>query len=229
MMYYLHFVGMWIVVRSQAARQSLEKNITERGSLMQTLIVVYKDKDEMCVNQLRKLIETNDDRDGVITGVEDGSVQIVPWTEKVWLQNKEAGTIKSKVLLIGGIKGVEHLWPIVDIKYDKHGVRYGWAGSQAVLKVDEKALGSNDAYEDFLAELRSKASNAVANDKRKLGWNKKSVGKGIGAVLAPYVWPAFVASLIKDGFHDSRIVRQQMLLLGVSELYTNHLDQFMKG
>ena len=76
---------------------------------MQTLIVVYKNRDEMAINQLRKLLETDDDHEDRIVGVEDGSVEIVPWTEKVWIQNKEAGTIKSKVLLIDDIKGSDQL------------------------------------------------------------------------------------------------------------------------
>ena len=50
-----------------------------------TLIVVYKD--ELMLNQLKKLIETKDDSetDGVV-GVTDESVRIVAWTEKVWSQ-----------------------------------------------------------------------------------------------------------------------------------------------
>ena len=51
-----------------------------------SLIVVYKD--EMLVNQLKKLVETKDDiSDDEIVGTRDNSVKIVPWTEKVWLDN----------------------------------------------------------------------------------------------------------------------------------------------
>lgn len=196
---------------------------------MQTLIVVYNGKDELIVNQLRKLLETNDDNGDTIVGVEDGSVQIVPWTEKVWLQNKEAGTIKSKVLLIGKVKGVDHLLPIIDVKYEKYGIMYGWAGSQAILSVDEKALKKKETYEAFLKELQSKTANNVAKGKKKLGLNLKTIAKGVGTAFVPLVWPAFAASLIKDGFDDKKLVRQQMLMLGVNELYLNHLEQFMKG
>lgn len=48
-----------------------------------TLIVIYKK--EMLVNQLKKLVETNDDlNEDSIVGVRDGSVRIVSWTEEVW-------------------------------------------------------------------------------------------------------------------------------------------------
>ena len=153
----------------------------------------------------------------------------MPWTEKVWIQNKEAGTIKSKVLLIDDIKGSDQLSPIMDIKYDKYGIIYGWAGSQALLTIDEKALKKKENYEKFLAELRTKVKNGVTKKEKKLGLNKRTVGKGLATAFLPFVWPAFAASLIKDGFDDGKIVRQQMLMLGMNELYYNHLDQFLKG
>lgn len=196
---------------------------------MQTLIVAYKDKDEMAVNQLRKLLESNDDQGSQIIGVEDSSVQIVPWTEKVWIQNKEAGTIRSKVLLIGDIKGSENLLPLLDIKYDRFGIVYGWAGSQALLCITENALKKRADYESFLAELRSKVDNTVTKKKKKLGLNCRTVGKSMAVGFLPWVWPAFAISLLKDGFDDRKIVRRQMLMLGIHELYYKHLDQFMKG
>lgn len=58
----------------------------------QTLVVVCKD--EMLVNQLRKLVETKDDTgEESVIGTRDGSVKIVAWTEKVWLDQKKAGNI----------------------------------------------------------------------------------------------------------------------------------------
>lgn len=76
-----------------------------------TLIVVYKD--EMLMNQLKKLVETNDDSEsGDIVGTTDDSINIVSQTEKVWLGNKKAGNIKDKVLFLGEIKGTDKLIPV---------------------------------------------------------------------------------------------------------------------
>ena len=76
-----------------------------------TLIVVYKD--EMLMNQLKKLVEINDDSEsGDIVGTTDDSINIVSWTEKVWLGNKKAGNIKDKVLFLGEIKGTDKLIPV---------------------------------------------------------------------------------------------------------------------
>ena len=42
----------------------------------------------------------------------DDSINIVSWTEKVWLGNKKAGNIKDKVLFLGEIKGTDKLIPV---------------------------------------------------------------------------------------------------------------------
>ena len=85
------------------------------------LIVVYKDKDELALNLLRKLIEGKDDIEGEgIVGTEDDSIALIAWNEKIWLDNKKAGNICSKILFIGNVKGVENLIPIIDIKYNKY-------------------------------------------------------------------------------------------------------------
>ncbi len=115
-----------------------------------SLIVVYKD--EMLLNQLRKLVETKDDTEEGIVGVKDGSVKIVSWNEKMWLGQKKNGTINNKVLFIGDVKGTDKLIPVLDVKFEKHGVMYGWAGNQAVLTCDPKKL-SEEEYQEFLKEI----------------------------------------------------------------------------
>ena len=90
--------------------------------MTKTLIVVYKD--EMLVNQLKKMVETNDDAEnGDTVGTRDGSINIVSWSEKVWLINKKAGNIKDKVLFIGDVKGTDKLTPVIDVKFNDCGVK----------------------------------------------------------------------------------------------------------
>ncbi len=116
-----------------------------------TLIVVYKD--EMLMNQLRKMVETHDDNEQNIVGIRDDSINIVSWTEKVWLGNKKAGNIQGKILFIGEIKGTDKLIPVIDVKFDEYGVRFGWAGNQAIVYADPKALTTREDYDAFLEKL----------------------------------------------------------------------------
>lgn len=81
------------------------------------------------------------------------SGNIVSWTEKVWLGNKKAGNISGKILFLGDIKGTDKLIPVIDVKFDEYGVQFGWAGNQAVLFADPKALTKREAYDAFLEKL----------------------------------------------------------------------------
>lgn len=116
-----------------------------------TLIVVYKD--ELLMNQLKKMVETRDDNEGGIIGTKDNSINIVSWAEKVWLGNKKAGNIQGKILFLGNVKGTDKLIPVIDVKFDDCGVKYGWAGNQAVLFADPKALIEREDYDAFLKKL----------------------------------------------------------------------------
>ena len=116
-----------------------------------TLIVVYKD--ELLMNQLKKMVETHDDMDNDVIGTRDDSINIVSWTEKVWLGNKKAGNISGKILFLGDVKGTDKLIPVIDVKFDDSGVKYGWAGNQAVLYVEPKALTNREGYDAFLEKL----------------------------------------------------------------------------
>ena len=116
-----------------------------------TLIAVYKD--ELLMNQLKKMVETHDDNDEGVVGTRDDSINIVSWTEKVWNGNKKAGNIQGKILFLGDIKGTDKLIPVLDIKFDDCGVKYGWAGNQDVLFADPKVLTDRKAYDGFLWKL----------------------------------------------------------------------------
>lgn len=116
-----------------------------------TLIVVYKD--ELLMNQLKKMVETHDDNEQGVVGTKDDSINIVSWTEKVWLENKKAGNIQDKILFLGEIKGTDKLIPVIDVKFDECGVRFGWAGNQAVVYADTKVLTTREDYDAFLEKI----------------------------------------------------------------------------
>jgi hypothetical protein len=118
-----------------------------------TLIVVYKD--ELLMNQLKKMVETHDDDEQGVVGTRDDSINIVSWAEKVWLGNKKAGNIQGKILFLGEIKGTDKLIPVIDVKFDECGVKFGWAGNQAVVYAEPKALTNRADYDAFLEKLSS--------------------------------------------------------------------------
>lgn len=199
----------------------------------QTLVVVCKD--EMLVNQLRKLVETKDDTgEESVIGTRDGSVKIVAWTEKVWLDQKKAGNIDSKVLLIGDIKGVDKLIPVLDIRFEECGVKYGWAGNQAVIAIDPKVLKKEADYNAFLEKLNALPVPEIIKKKPqaapKENAAKAGAAVGIAAVFGMIAGLGAVgAELAMSAFSNKTAVKQQMLFYGVLNLYNNHLEEFMQA
>ena len=196
----------------------------------QTLVVVCKD--EMLVNQLRKLVETKDDTgEESVVGTRDGSVKIVAWPEKTWLDQKKAGNIDTKVLLIGNIKGVDKLIPVLNIKFDDCGVKYGWAGNQAVIAVDPKALKKEEDYNAFLEKLNAlpvpeKIKKKQAAEHKDTA-AKAGVEGGIGLVFG--LFAGIGAGIAMSMFSNKTAVKQQMLFYGVLNLYNNHLEEYMQA
>lgn len=193
-----------------------------------TLVVVYKD--EMLVNQIKKMVETKDDKgEEVIVGTTDGSIRIVSWTESVWLDQKKAGNINSKVLFVGDIKGTDKLVPIIDVKFNDCGVKYGWAGNQAVVSIDIKALKKKEDYEAFLQKLTDlQVPEAVKGNKTTQDTPTKTVKVGAAVFLG---WIASLGAeavnLAKDFFTNKAMTKRQMLFYGLVNLYDKHLEVFM--
>ena len=196
-----------------------------------TLIVVYKD--ELLVNQLKKLVETKDDADEeTAVGTKDGSVNIVSWSEKVWLEQKKAGNINNKVLFLGDIKGTDKLTPILDIQFDEYGVKYGWAGSQAAVFVDPKAISKKEDYAAFLEKLNALPVPEKLKAKVEMVATPAKVATGTGIAAALGAVGALGAGAVmfaKDVFTNKKAVKQQMLFYGIINLYNNHLEQFVNS
>ena len=217
-----------------------------------TLIVVYKD--EMLANQMKKLIETKDDTDGGLTGTRDSSINVVTWTEKIWLGNKKAGNITSKVLFLGGIKGVDSLIPVVDVKFEKHGVRYGWAGNQAVIYADPGEIKTIDSYYAFYNELKSmpvpqaikdaskpktapvkeqpqeEAQQETEEKKGFFAKGKDLLKKVEDTIVDGMVDIAEKASIFtEENFRNKKAVERQMLFYGVINMYNEGLETFMNA
>lgn len=223
--------------------------------MTETLIVVYKD--EMLVNQLKKMVETKDDKDNEQVGTRDGSINIVAWSEKVWLANKKAGNIKDKVLFLGDVKGTDKLIPVIDVKFDEYGVRFGWAGNQAVLYTDIKAISKREDYLEFIEKLSllpvpdmikepknvrhvedkiddTSLQNEIVvteqDDKKKVQifFEKAKEALDTGVDVVGKVGSQALLKA-EDIFRDKNAVKQQMLFYGIVNLYVKGLDSFMKN
>ncbi|OFT00941.1 hypothetical protein [Granulicatella sp. HMSC31F03] len=217
----------------------------------ETLIVVYKD--EMVLNQFKKLVESrNRDQEYLANHPE---LNIIAWNEKTWLSNKKAGNIKGKILYLGQLSGTKELIPVIDTKFQKYGVCFGWAGNQAVLYGNHKYFKTKEEYLEFVSALNEcsvpesikKPINAsfgeendveIQNDEEVVepieSENKKGLlsklknGIGKGVALAKEM-----SSDLKDGWDNltrsKKAVVRQMLFFGVDNIFKDGLDEFVKS
>ena len=118
------------------------------GNNKNRLIVVCDDRTEKYANYLRQLISTNDDKEGEVVGIADGSVEVAVWTDKEYINNKSQISSCEHILFMGNSKVCKKESSSMIIKYDNYGMKYGWLGKRAMLTVDREAM-SDQLYDSF--------------------------------------------------------------------------------
>lgn len=217
----------------------------------ETLIVVYKD--EMVLNQFKKLAESrNRDQEYLANHPE---LNIIAWNEKTWLNNKKAGNIRGKILYLGQLKGTKELIPVIDIKFQKYGVCFGWAGNQAALYGNRKNFKTKEEYLEFVSALNEcsvpesikepinatfgeendsemqtdeEVVEPIETENKKGLFSKLKNGIGKGITLAKEK-----SSDLIDGWDNltrsKKAVVRQMLFFGVDNIFKDGLDEFVKS
>ncbi len=113
------------------------------------LVIVCDEKTEPYANYLRQLISTNDDKDGEVKGVVDGSVEAAVWLDKEYIANKATISSSEHVLFIGDNKVSKSETSSMIVKFDKFGMKYGWLGKRAMMQVEDTKL-SQEVYDNFI-------------------------------------------------------------------------------
>lgn len=191
------------------------------------LIVVYKENDEIALNQLCKLIEKQNAECRKNGEAENGCISVIKWTEKYWQNKSKAGNINGKILFIGIIKGTNNVFPIIDVKYKHHGILYGWAGKQAFIRGNPKFIKKERDYYRFLQALLRNVDGEITQKHKKVGANSSTAIKFGGTILLAKWWPIFGTALLLDVFSDKCLVREQQLVYGVTEFCNRHLSEFV--
>ena len=201
------------------------------------LIVVYKKKDELALNYLKKLVETNDDKDEKIVGTEDNTVSIIDWTEKDYQNNKVLGNIPNKILFLDDIKEIKKLVPIMDIKYSSNGISYGFIGKKAIISINEKDLKADEAFmkfqKDFFELIKSIDEKTKRNDSQKeLELHQNAKLTKVLAIIFTIAYPILglpimVGATITNSF-DKKNLREKMFLYAITKFYLDEMDDFMR-
>lgn len=176
------------------------------------LIVVYKGNGKIAADQLKKLLSQKDDNGEILVGQEDGIVDVVAMEEHVYLTNSKATPYKDPILFIDDVKPGVEIKPIAKPKNYGFGVICGFAGPQALLTVNAKALRKAEDYDNFVEKLDSMTFQQI-----------HKVPRGINAI-----WDALghgVMGVIKS----KEDIKRQQLIYGVTKLYYEDLHDFMES
>lgn len=175
-------------------------------------------KDELLYQQLKKLIETDDDEsDEIVIGTKDGTVRLVRWEEDKWVYRSKTDTVDNKVVVIGDCKGAGTGVELMKVVFDQFGVRYGWVGNCAYVHADLRKIRAKGVYDAFLEELKAMPAPEVIKEDKKLRLNWKT---GLKAALATPI-------LAKDLYDDNYKVKRQMYFFGIIHFYYHHMEEFL--
>lgn len=119
------------------------------GKQITKLIIVCDDKTKEYANYLRQLISVNDDKDGEIVGIADGTVDAAVWTEDEYKHNSATISSNEHVLFVGENKTSKSEIGSMNILFKKFGMSYGWLGKRAMMSVDDTLLSPSE-YKDFI-------------------------------------------------------------------------------
>ena len=119
------------------------------GKQVTKLIIVCDDKTKNYANYLRQLISVNDDKDGEVVGIEDGTVDAAVWTEEEYGNNAPTISSNEHILFIGENKTSKSEIGSMSIRFKKYGMSYGWLGKRAMMTVDDTLLSPTE-YKEFI-------------------------------------------------------------------------------
>lgn len=215
-----HLINMLVMHRANvvAARNAAfaEGDRVEEGK--RNLAIVTKD--ELLYQQIKKLVETDDDESEEITvGTKDGTVRIVRWEEQKWLYRSKTETVDTKVIVIGDCKGTENGVKVMDVRFDGYGIRYGWIGNVAYIHADLRKIRGKGVYDAFLNELNAMPAPEVIKEDKKLRLNWKT---GLKTALATPL-------MAKDLYDDTYAVKRQMYFFGLIHFYYHDLEAFLNS
>lgn len=120
---------------------------------MKKLIIVCEEETRKYGDFLAQLVSLRDDEEDKIVGVPDGEVAAIIWTEKEYKANAVQISSEQYIIFIGNSNLMKSKREHMNIKYQEHGINYGWLGKQATLFVDGSI--NFEEYTDFIEFAQS--------------------------------------------------------------------------
>lgn len=189
------------------------------------LIIVRDEKVKEYADYLMALVSQNNDTKEKIIGTKDGFVTASTFTPKQYKDSMAKITTNTHILFMGDFKEAMEQRRIVDLKFNKYGMHFGWLGKRAVMYVDNKLLKKKEYNEflDYAKNYQKEFKKASVNFINTLPTALKWIG-----VAMPYVYPLALYGLLSAKIAHKKIKDQQYRCLTLV-MYLEGLQQFMEG
>ena len=214
------------------------------GNVKTKLIIVCDEKTKTYANFLRQLVSANDDSDGNVVGVADGTVDAAVWDESEYLHNAATISSNEHVLFVGVNKTSKSETPTMGARFDRFGMKYGWLGKRGMLQVENRPLNKEE-YSEFLEyclalkekyHLDGAENESTEGDPgKKCDGSKKANAGAIAALgaaafmLSPIGAVAGLAALgLSKTFSNKKAKDQQYRVLTIV-FYLEGLSEFLEG
>ncbi len=216
------------------------------------LIIVTDEKNKPYANYLMALVSAKDDKDGEVVGVEDGSVEAVVWSEKVFKDNEPTLSSNAHILFLGDSKLSKTQRSGLVMKYDNFGMKYGWLGKRAVMYIDrviDNVIEYNNFFEfsttyqeNFTKAIERKtitthvAGETLEMDERDYKMLHRGVKGKIAAALAMVsplttavvAMPVVAHKGVEKLTERKKVIQQQQSCLTML-FYLEGLSEFLEG
>lgn len=156
-------------------------------------------------------------------------VRIVVLSEEQWVIHKPFVREHHRILFIGGEKLTEGVFTKKHTKFLRHGVRYGWNGNMAYIRVEKSFYETKLEHELFLKALEKECGICdFETEKKKMG-TLPLLGMLAVAVFVPFGYLLVGGKLVKDRLDASDKLRKQKYMYGFTHFMNHGLEHFMNG
>lgn len=155
--------------------------------------------------------------------------RIAVLTEDQWILHRSLLGENHRILFIGPIQQTEELFRAEDVKFDRHGIRYGEREGMAFLRVEKSFFESKAEIELFEKEWRKECGFAAGTKEKKQGGGLSVLSMLAIALFVPLGYILVGGRLVKDHLNAAENLRRKKYMYGFTVFMKYYVKDFMKN
>lgn len=155
--------------------------------------------------------------------------RIAVLTEDQWILHRSLLGENHRILFIGPLQQAEELFRAEDVKFDRHGIRYGEREGMAFLRVEKSLFESKAEIELFEKEWRKECGFAAGPTEKKPGSGLSVLSMLAIALFVPLGYILVGGRLVKDHLNAAENLRRKKYMYGFTVFMKYYVQDFMKN